>query len=91
MVHLDLILTFSRFRVSEVFSTGEILLDTDCIDGNMMITSVKEKELYKVRTPIFYNRSAENRGRRTKRTEQALMSRPKIKNSRNEDCRGTRR
>lgn len=38
-----------------------------------MITSVKEKELYKVRTPIFYNRNAENRWRRTKRTEQALM------------------
>lgn len=77
MVHLDLILTFRRFRVSEVLSTGEILLDTDCIYiyiyGNVMITSVKEKELYKFRTPIFYNRNAENRWRRTKRTEQALM------------------
>lgn len=38
-----------------------------------MITSEKEKELYKVRTPIFYNRNAENRGGRTKRTEQTLM------------------
>lgn len=29
------------------------------LHGNMLITSLKEKELYKVNTPIFYDRNAE--------------------------------
>lgn len=38
------------------------LLKQNTLYGNMLITSLKEKELYKVSTPIFYGRNAETDG-----------------------------
>lgn len=35
----------------------------------MLITSLKEKELYKVRTPIFYDRNAERERDEEKRRQ----------------------